>query len=354
MARIVVDKANYLADKFHHDVTICVANDVESSAYNLSKNVKLCKIGGGNQLNANSLRKIVCCFTQIKNISRLLNEIEPNIVVNAQTQVVTWTLPFIRRDIPKIMEIHFSYLGMEYNLNDKSRLFKTLYFAVAKSIYRRYGRFVILTDEDRHYWNLKNMVVINNFTQLSTDRLSDLSSKRIICVARYHVQKRLDLLIDAWAKIHDRHNDWKVEVFGMGPDKAILQSLIDKLGLTDSFILNDAVDDVKSEYLKSSIFALTSEHEGFGLVLLEAMTVGLPICMFNIVGVGWAYNNGQTVLACDFGDTESYAKNLEKLIENPQLRVKLRNNALKELPKYSIDHIMSQWNDLFIKCCNNA
>lgn len=66
---------------------------------------------------------------------------------------------------------------------------------------------------------MKNITVINNFTHIATNKLSDLSSKRIICVARYHEQKRLDLLIDAWAKIHDKYGDWKVEVFGMGPDK---------------------------------------------------------------------------------------------------------------------------------------
>ncbi len=69
---------------------------------------------------------------------------------------------------------------------------------------------------------------------------------------------------------------------------------IEKLGLAGSFILNDAIDDVKSEYLKSSIFALTSEHEGFVLVLLEAMTMGLPICMFMLLEqVGLAIMGGQ-------------------------------------------------------------
>lgn len=169
-------------------------------------------------------------------------------------------------------------------------------------------------------------------------------------MARYHKQKRLDLLIESWARICDKYTDWKVEVFGKGPDKQMLQMQIDELELTSSFILHDAVDDIKSEYLKSSIFALTSEHEGFALVLLEAMSMGLPICMFNVIGTSWLSNAGQVVLACDFGDTEQFARNLSMLIENYQLRLDVRNNALKELPKYHIDHIMKQWNNLFEQC----
>lgn len=242
---------------------------------------------------------------------------------------------------------------MEYNISDKGKAFKKLYFKIAKAIYKRYNRFVILTEEDRQYWNLNNISVINNFTNFTTDRLSNLTKKRIICVARYHVQKRLDLLIEAWSKIANKHKDWKVEVFGMGPDKEKLQEQINKLNLQSSFILNDAVDDIRAEYLKSSIFALTSEHEGFVLVLLEAIIMGLPICMFDIVGTSWASNKGKTALVCNFGDTDSFSNNLSKLIENPDLRLNLRNEALKEMPKYNIDYVMSEWDTLIKQCIKN-
>ena len=58
IARIVVDKANYLADKFKHDVTICVANNIVESAYPLSHNVKICKFDSENRLDTGLLKKI--------------------------------------------------------------------------------------------------------------------------------------------------------------------------------------------------------------------------------------------------------------------------------------------------------
>ena len=58
IARIVVDKANYLADKFKHDVTICVANNIVESAYPLSHNVKICRFDSENRLDTGLLKKI--------------------------------------------------------------------------------------------------------------------------------------------------------------------------------------------------------------------------------------------------------------------------------------------------------
>lgn len=353
IARIVVDKANYLADKFKHDVTICVANNIVESAYPLSHNVKICKFDSENRLDTGLLKKISSVLIYYKKLLKLLDKEQPDIIVNAQTQIITWILPFVCKKIPKIMEIHFSYIGMKHNIEDKNRLFQKMYFIFNKHFYKRYSRFVVLTEEDLPHWHLNNIAVIHNFTNLTTDHLSDLKSKRIICVARYHQGKKLNLLIESWARICDKNKDWKVEVFGKGPDKQKLQLQIDELGLTSSFILHDAVDDIKSEYLKSSIFALTSEYEGFALVLLEAMSMGLPICMFNVVGTSWLSNAEQAVLACDFGDIDKFTENLSLLMNDFDLRKKIRDNALKELPKYHIDHIMKQWNDLFEQCIGN-
>ena len=81
--------------------------------------------------------------------------------------------------------------------------------------------------------------------------------------------------------------------------------------------------------------------------------MGLPICMFNVVGTSWLSNAEQAVLACDFGDIDKFTENLSLLMNDFDLRKKIRDNALKELPKYHIDHIMKQWNDLFEQCIGN-
>ena len=132
IARIVVDKANYLADKFKHDVTICVANNIVESAYPLSHNVKICRFDSENRLDTGLLKKISSVLIYYKKLLKLLDKEQPDIIVNAQTQIITWILPFVCKKIPKIMEIHFSYIGMKHNIEDKNRLFQKMYFIFNK------------------------------------------------------------------------------------------------------------------------------------------------------------------------------------------------------------------------------
>lgn len=346
IGRIVVDKANYMADKLNHDVAICLYDNNLDSAYPVSPKVRLIPLGGGIKLNSSSFGK---CWGVIKSASLMksvIHDWKPDVIVNEQTQMLTWMLPFVCRQIPKVIVIHFSRMGMEYNLEGKTKLFKRTYFHIAESIYSRYDRFVVLTNEDSANWKLNNKMVIPNFSTFTTDTLSDLKSKRVICVARYHVQKRLDLLLKIWSLVYPSHKDWNLSVFGSGPDKAKLQKQVHDMRLDSSVSLNESIDDVKAEYLKSSIFCLTSQHEGQALVLLEAILIGLPICAFNVVGVNWSK---AAALSCDFGDVATYANNLMKLMDDAQLRKKLRDKALKEVaPKYEINHIMSMWDDLFV------
>lgn len=351
MARIVVDKANYLSDVLGHEVTICTYNGKVESAFKLSNNLIIRTIKSGGE-NATIMKKLGCIAKDIRKVGKVIQEVNPDIVINAQTQVLTWIIPFVKRRVPKVMEIHFSKVGMDYNLHDKSKIFRTLYFGIAQFIYARYDRFVVLTEEDKHYWNVKNCVVIGNFTPLVSPVLSELDNKKIICVARYHEQKRLDLLVEVWRRIHSKYKGWQIDVYGMGPDKAWLQDRIDAVGVADSFKLNDAVDNVMEKYLESSIFCLTSEHEGFGLVLTEAAMIGVPICAFDIVGVKWLLSDKETALLCPFGDVDAFAQNLSMLIESRSLRVKLRTAAKKRMEDFRIEVIMEKWNSLFEGCVN--
>lgn len=74
----------------------------------------------------------------------VIHDWKPDVIVNEQTQMLTWMLPFVCWQIPKVMVIHFSRMGMEYNLEGKTKLFKRTYFHIAESIYSRYDRFVVL------------------------------------------------------------------------------------------------------------------------------------------------------------------------------------------------------------------
>ncbi len=350
IARIIVDKANYLTDEMGHDVTICTLSG-NKSAYPISNRIKLVTLGINRRRIF--LSKLISIFTLTTEISKVIKIVSPDIVVNAQTEIVTWILPFIARSKSKIMEIHFSKDGMKHNVHNKSSFFKFIYWNSLKFFYSRYSRFVVLTPEDKPQWNLNNCVVINNFTQIHIDKISDVDNTNIICVGRYSTQKRLDLLIETWNKIANKYPEWNIYVYGGdGPEKKNLSKLVDTNGLNKSFHIMSACDDIASKYLESSIFISTSEHEGFALVLLEAMQAGLPICAFDIVGVKGIINHKKNGLLAPFGDTDKLANELIKLIESKQLRLQLRKESLLKLKDYTIERTMKKWEALFFECIN--
>ena len=349
VAHIVTDKMNNLVQMYGCDVTCCVIDGCTTSAYPLSEKIKVLSLVNEKSIKKDSLLGKLKGLVIVPLILwKMLKNERYDVIVNAQTQIVTWVLPFIRRNVPKVMEIHFSHYGMECNIRNRTRLFQWLYWKIAVFVFSMYSRFVVLTDEDKNYWNLCNISVIGNFTNFRETHPSKEKKNRIILTARYRSQKRIDLLIDAWSKIAVRYPDWKVVVYGYGSEKNRLQTKVDSLSLQDSFILNDVVDDVEEKYAESSIFAMTSEYEGFALVLLEAMRASLPICAFDVVGVKGIVDHEKTGLVCHYPDVDAFANNLSRLIENAELRERLGENGQEKLNKeYSKQVTMDKWWSLF-------
>ena len=139
----------------------------------------------------------------------------------------------------------------------------------------------MLTEEDAGYWDmLPNKMVIPNPLTKRPMKVADNQSKVAISVGRYDTQKGFDMLIEAWVHVAQKHSDWQLRIFGPG-DNALYQRQADSLGLTNYVHCMGVSDCVYDEMAKASIYVLSSRYEGFGLVLIEAMAVGLPSVAFD-------------------------------------------------------------------------
>lgn len=101
--------------------------------------------------------------------------------------------------------------------------------------------------------------------------------------------KGFDRLVDAWNIVQKRHPDWILDIFGEGFYKDSLTRQIKDRKLEHSITIHPFTQNITQEYLNSSILALSSNYEGFGLVLIEAMSLGVPCVSFD----------------CPFGPSES-------------------------------------------------
>ena len=109
-----------------------------------------------------------------------------------------------------------------------------------------------------------------------------------------------------------------------------------------------ATEDIAEEFAKSSIYVMSSRYEGFGLVLAEAMSCGLPCISFDCpYGPREIITDGEDGLLADDGNIENLAKKLEHLMSNEELRIEMGTMAIQNISRFKPDSIMAQWINLF-------
>lgn len=179
----------------------------------------------------------------------------------------------------------------------------------------------------------------------------DLKEKKneVLFVGRMdNAQKRIDLLLHIWGKIEKKHfiNNWTLNICGNGPDEEKLKRMKDELGLQNVYFRG--VVSPEEWYRTASIFCMTSEFEGFGLVLIEAATFScVPMAFDSFEAVNdiiTDQENGRLIKAFD---VDAYAEALAELIENKDYRIKLAENAKRDVKKFGPDVVMDEWERLF-------
>ena len=99
--------------------------------------------------------------------------------------------------------------------------------------------------------------------------------------------------------------------------------------------------------------AMTSRTEGFGMVLVEAMALGLPCIAYDCpCGPREIIQNNENGLLVENGNIDLFVQKMELLIEDENLRLQMGKNAQESIGKYDIDSIMQQWKSLFESLVN--
>ncbi len=213
----------------------------------------------------------------------------------------------------------------------------------------KYDRIVVLTEEDRKdNWknNPKVVVIPNPITEIPY-RQSSLKNKVVIAAGGLVKQKNFPSLISAWVDVNRHCPDWKLKIFGDGEKHKELQNQIDSNNLSDSVLLCGFTDHIFEEMADASIFVLSSLCEGFGLVLIEAMSCGLPVVSYDCpCGPKDIITNGQDGILIPFGDEKRLAEGLITLMFNESLRKSISRLALMQSRYYYLDRIIDLWMNL--------
>ena len=175
---------------------------------------------------------------------------------------------------------------------------------------------------------------------------SDGQQKRFLAVGRFSPKhKGFDLLIQAFALYAKNHQDWNLDIVGDGPEKEQLEHMIAENGLDERIKLHPFTNNIQSYYSSASIYVLSSRWEGMPLVLVEAMSHGLPVIASDIPTC-------QEVLG-DFGiffkngDIQELAQRLEDATRLDWQQES--DEAINIAQRFDVNRIAGQWVQLLEK-----
>jgi glycosyltransferase involved in cell wall biosynthesis len=167
-------------------------------------------------------------------------------------------------------------------------------------------------------------------------------------VGRLEPPKGQDVLLQAFTKIYSDHSNVYLMITGEAPPERLgydlqLKTLAGKLNIADRVRFTGFVNDTASIYGLLDIAVMASKEETFGLVLLEAMTAGVPLIATQAGGVPEIITDGVNGLLVPPGDVQLLADALERLIQDELLRQELSKQGRKIVAeKFSLErHLVS-------------
>lgn len=241
----------------------------------------------------------------------------------------------------------------------------------------------VLTEADKKVIGsrIKDVVVMPNPLALLPTESIPNKKKTILAAGRvdnWHV-KGFDVLIRAWGRVNGQlkidngklssnGEPWKLVIAGVwrNPEtRTYLDGIAKECGVLDRIEYAGFVEDMQKLYAESSIFVLSSRYEGFGLVLIEAMSQGCACVacdykgrqreIMNPEGQGSKFNvqssNNkvelcETGILCEPDDVEALAEAMKKMIEDDEYRESVRAKAIERSNYYSIENTMDRWEAL--------
>ncbi len=357
--RVLSLKANYFAEHFGYEITIVLTEGKDKPFfYPLSDKIKVINldINFEELWTCSFLKKIFVYLRKQRQFKKQLTaelmRLRPDITISLLRREINF-INDINDGSKKIGEIHINRANYrnfdQHETNFLKRQFAVYWSRGLVAHLKQLDRFVVLTEKDRDAWvELHNVTVIPDPLPFQPTTRSRQTAKRVVAVARYSHEKGIDLLLQAWQRVESACPDWRLDIYGDG-ERMPYEHLMDDLHISRSRCqLHGRTNDIEQVYSDSSLYVLSSRFEGFGLVLVEAMSCGLPVVAFDCPwGPRSIIHQGEDGLLVPNGDMDQMAAAIVGLIRNDDRRLMLSAQAVKTSERYHIEDIALQWKKLF-------
>jgi len=268
--------------------------------------------------------------------------------------VITMGVPGVMFDIPAMLGLKMKHIVSERN--DPAHFAgRTSTRIVSRALMRLADGYVFQTDDAQSFYGgsiaRRSIVIPNPLFNVEKMPISpcELNTKTIVSVGRLNKQKNQSMLIEAYAKVYHHHPEYKLVIYGEGPERSKLEELVRSLGIQDVCELPGATSEVLEKIYCASLFVLPSDFEGMPNALMEAMALGLP-CISTDCPCGGPrelIRDGENGLLVPVGDKVTLVSAMEKMINDREMALRMGKNALGIRDTHSMDVICLRWLDYF-------
>lgn len=223
---------------------------------------------------------------------------------------------------------------------------------------KRLDYLVLVSDSLRNFYAKElvkskcEVVYIPNVIDEIPEKIAPLNEKRLVSVGRLSPEKGFMDLLKMYNILHKDYPEWRLEIIGDGVEKEKLNRYIKEHALEDSVTLHGFRD---KEYIdkilhKSSIYLLTSFTESFGIVLIEAMSHGVPCIAFDSAeGARELIQSGKNGYLIKNRSYTAFLKKVEDLINKKAERKRIGEISRAGVKQYTCEVVKEQWFDLIEK-----
>ena len=305
------------------------------------------------------LEKIKTKIVLNKNIKAIVNEMNnDDVIIFGRVFIALIFLPIMKKKklTSKVVvrdAIHLEFFDKKVKKN-MLKYFPTMV-----------NKFIVSSDESieayKKFFKVDsiNMEKIYNPLGIIPNHKFNFGAKTVVSIGRFDTQKGFENLIKAFDRVHNKHKDWVLKLYGNGDCeyKRLLEDTIEALIAKDYVKILPPTKNVVEVFNNSSIFVLPSRYEGYANILVEAMACGMPCISFDwYMGVEEIKKDTQNGLIAYLEDRQKYFKGeqtekdinslkekMENLIENESYSAKLSKEATKIAETRNIDIIIDKW-----------
>ena len=347
--------ANLLCTRYQVEIASCYKL-LEEPAFHLDERVKVIYLNDDIKPNREAFKEAVrrkhpidilkegsyslkVLHRRKKSMCNYIKNCNSDVIISTRDIFNYWTCSYARDGVIKI--------GWEHNHYHKSIRYATNMINSAKNL----DYFVLVSSDLQKFYSEKlanNKVMciyIPNAIDSIPKKLSSLKEKRLISVGRLSPEKGFIDLLKVYNILIQEYPDWSLDIIGDGVERNNLEDYIKKHNLDKvtlhGFQGKEYIDDVLD---KSSIYVMTSFTESFGIVLLEAMSHGVPCIAYDSAeGAREIITSGDNGFLIKNRNIDAMVLKIKNLIENEKLRKNVGKAARESINKYTSEVVGEEW-----------